>query len=254
MKNWFTVEQIDRGTFAISEYSHWEETHCYLLLGRSSALLIDTGLGVENIRREVDALTSLPVIAVTTHVHWDHIGGHGYFDSIAVFKDEREWLDGGFPLPLAAVKAGLTKEPHDFPPSFDPEKYTVFQGKPNIVFDDRHTFDLGGRFVTAVHTPGHSPGHCCFYEKDRGYLYTGDLIYKGCLYAFYPTTDPLLFASSVKKVSRLDIKRLLPGHHEINIPVSTVNEVNRAFDGLQKTGRLRQGEGIFDFGPFQIQI
>ena len=27
----------------------------------------------------------------------------------------------------------------------------------------------------------HSPGHCCFYEPERGFLYAGDLIYEGCL-------------------------------------------------------------------------
>lgn len=31
MPDWFTVEKIDPQTFAISEYKHWEETHCYLL-------------------------------------------------------------------------------------------------------------------------------------------------------------------------------------------------------------------------------
>ena len=29
---WFHIEKIDNETFAISEYGHWEETHCYLLL------------------------------------------------------------------------------------------------------------------------------------------------------------------------------------------------------------------------------
>ena len=33
MNDWFTVEKIDSQTFAISEYKHWEETHCYLLCG-----------------------------------------------------------------------------------------------------------------------------------------------------------------------------------------------------------------------------
>ena len=42
MDNWFTIEQIDRDTFSISEYKHWEETHCYLLCGEKYAILIDT--------------------------------------------------------------------------------------------------------------------------------------------------------------------------------------------------------------------
>ena len=69
MDNWFTIEQIDRDTFSISEYKHWEETHCYLLCGEKYAILIDTGLGVSNIRKIVDSLTKLPVMTVTTHVH-----------------------------------------------------------------------------------------------------------------------------------------------------------------------------------------
>ena len=83
MKDWFTVEKIDEDTYAISEYQHWEETHCYLLCGTKRALLIDTGLGVANIKEVVDKLTMLPIFVVTTHVHWDHIGGHQYFEILA---------------------------------------------------------------------------------------------------------------------------------------------------------------------------
>ena len=86
MNGWFTVEKIDAQTFAISEYRHWEETHCYLLCGQDKSVLIDTGLGVSNIKRIVDSLTTLPVTVLTTHVHWDHIGGHGFFDRIAVHE------------------------------------------------------------------------------------------------------------------------------------------------------------------------
>ena len=49
-----------------------------------NAVLIDTGLGVSNIKEIVDSLTELPIIVVTTHVHWDHIGGHKHFEIIAV--------------------------------------------------------------------------------------------------------------------------------------------------------------------------
>lgn len=105
--NWFTIEQIDRDTFSISEYKHWEETHCYLLCGEKYAILIDTGLGVSNISRIVDSLTKLPVMTVTTHVHWDHIGGHKYFDNIAVHEAEKDWLSVRFPIPLQVVKNNL---------------------------------------------------------------------------------------------------------------------------------------------------
>mgnify|MGYP001182209627 CR=1 FL=1 len=31
--HWFTVEQIDPFTFAVSKYGHWEKVHSYLLIG-----------------------------------------------------------------------------------------------------------------------------------------------------------------------------------------------------------------------------
>ncbi len=49
--NWFTVEKIDAQTFAISEYKHWKETHCYLLCGTERAVLIDTGLGIASVKK-----------------------------------------------------------------------------------------------------------------------------------------------------------------------------------------------------------
>lgn len=58
MDKWFTIDQIDEGTYIISEYRHWEETHCYLLNGSSRSLLIDTGLGICNIYDEVVKLTN----------------------------------------------------------------------------------------------------------------------------------------------------------------------------------------------------
>lgn len=254
MGGWFTVESIDKDTYAISEYKHWEETHCYLLCGRRRAVLIDTGLGVDNIRAAVDALTRLPVTVITTHAHWDHIGGHRYFPHIEVHEAERDWLAERFPLPPQVVRRNLTAKPCDFPKGFDPEAYQVFHGTPAAVFTDGDTFDLGGRLLTVIHTPGHSPGHCCFYEPQRGYLYAGDLIYLGCLDAFYPTTDPELFCRSVKRVKTLDVGRILPGHHQLAVPADTIERVAGAFDEIEKSGKLVQGAGLFPFGDFQIHL
>ena len=254
MENWFTVEKIDAATYAISEYKHWEETHCYLLLGTECAVLIDTGLGVQNIKDVVDGLTSLPTLVLTTHVHWDHIGGHRYFKNFAAFEKEVEWLSEKFPIPLQAVKENLTLKPCAFPKDFCLENYSIFRGMPTRILHDGDQIDLGNRTLSVIHTPGHSPGHCCFYERDRGWLYSGDLIYKGCLDAFYPTTDPLLFMRSVERIRELSLERILPAHHQLNISVSLADEITNAFHELYQKGELRQGKGIFDFGEFQIHI
>ena len=254
MNGWFAVEEIDSDTFAISENKHWEETHCYLLRGEKSALLIDTGLGICSIKEIVDQLTELPVTVVTTHVHWDHIGGHRDFDHIAVHEYEKDWLSLRFPIPLPTVKENLTKLPCDFPVGFQLDKYRIFCGIPQMIFHDGDRFDLGGREVQFIHTPGHSPGHCCFYEPGRNYLYTGDLIYSGCLDAFYPSTDPQQFWQSVRRIREYQIVKLLPGHHRLNIPVSLIDQIQEAFEHLHRTGKLVQGNGLFDFGDFQIHI
>lgn len=251
---WFTVETLDAGTFIISEYKHWEETHCYLLCGTKRAALIDSGLGVANIKTVVDRLTSLPVTVLTTHAHWDHIGGHRHFGAFAVHPLEQAWLSGAFPLPLPAVKRSLLHRPCDFPSDFNLDGYQIFQGKPQFLLQDGDELELGGRTLRVLHTPGHSPGHCCFYEAARGALYSGDLLYRGCLDAFYPTTDPQEFYQSVQKVCALPCKRILPGHHALSLPDGFAPRVEAAFGALEREGKLKQGSGLFDFGDFQIHL
>ena len=254
MKDWFTVEKIDADTFAISEYKHWEETHCYLLIGTDRAVLIDTGLGIANIKSVVESLTSLPVFAVTTHIHWDHIGGHKYFTDMAVHEKEVEWISGKFPMPLPMVKKNLLLKPCEFPDDFEIENYSVFQGTPASIMRDGDLIPLGNRKLKVIHTPGHSPGHCCFYEEEKGYLFSGDLIYKGCLAAFYPTTDPFAFMQSVDKIKNLPVKRILPAHHQLDLRVDLIDDIADAFHGLHQDNKLHQGNGVFAFGEFQIHI
>ena len=254
MKDWFTVEKIAEDTFAISEYEHWEEPHSYLLCGSSSALLIDTGLGVSDLGITIKKLTPRPIIVATTHVHWDHIGSHGSFDDIAVHEAEEAWISGSFPIPLQTVKNNLALKPCEFPQSFSLDDYKIYQGTPNRLLHDGDVIDLGNRTVSVIHTPGHSPGHCCFYEMARKDLYSGDLIYKGCLDAFYPSTDPMQFWKSIEKIQALKVNRILPGHHDLSISPDITGKIADAFHSISDSGKLYQGNGIFDFGDFQIHI
>lgn len=69
-----------------------------------------------------------------------------------------------------------------------------------------------------------------------------------------PTTDPQLFYQSVRQIQTYKINKVLPGHHQLNIPVSLINEIEAGFEQLEEIGKLKQGNGIFDFGDFQIHI
>lgn len=202
----------------------------------------------------LDQLITLPIFVVTTHVHWDHIGGHQYFENIGVHILEKDWISGKFPIPLQQVKWNLICQECQFPEEFELEKYQLFQGGVQRTFSDGEIFDLGGREVQVVHTPGHSPGHCCFYEAKRGYLYSGDLIYSGCLDLFYPTTDPQQFWKSIKRIQSLEWKRILPGHHKLGIPMDLVERIEGACRKLDGEKKWEQGCGIFEFKDFKIHL
>ncbi len=254
MEDWFTVEQIDADTLVVSEYEHWEQTHCYLLISAGEALLIDTGMGIGDIGALVRSLTAAPVRIVTTHAHWDHIGGHNFFAHVSVHEAEAHWLAGSFPLPLEAVKKNLRAQPCDFPADFSTDKYAIYNGGADTLLHDGDMIRVGKRNLRVLHTPGHSPGHICLYEQARQYLYSGDLVYAGCLDAFYPSTDPLLFRRSIKKLLNLPVQRILPGHHRLDISSALIAAIDAGFEQIFLADKLKHGGGIFDFGEFQIHI
>lgn len=253
MEDWFTIDKIDERTFVISEYRHPEETHCYLLVGSKRSLLIDTGLGICNISEQVYKLTDKPVTAIATHIHWDHIGGLGYFPDFYVHKNELNWVRGNFPLPIEAVRK-MMAEGCNLPKNFDIGAYTVFCGNPTVVLEGGEIIDIGGRKIEVVHTPGHSPGHLCFWEKERGYLFSGDLIYKGTLFANYLSTDPIAYLDSLEKVAALPLKRLFPAHHSLEIEPEIAIRMRNEFRKLNACGKLHHGAGRFCYGDWQLLL
>ncbi|WHH59708.1 MBL fold metallo-hydrolase [Petroclostridium sp. X23] len=253
MDKWFTTEKINEDTFVLSEYRHWEETHCYLLIGTEKALLIDTGLGISNIYDEVMKLTDKPVTAVATHIHWDHIGGHKYFPDFYAHEDELDWLCGEFPLTMEQIK-GMVIDRCDLPEGYNVDSYEFFQGIPTRVLKDNATINIGGYELQILHTPGHSPGHMCFFEKDRGYLFTGDLVYKDTLFAYYPSTDPKAYLKSMERVAALPVNRVFPAHHSLDIQPEILLRMRDAFRDLKAEGKLHHGSGTFEYNDFAIWL
>ncbi len=253
MNDWFTIDKIDPKTYIISEYRHWEETHCYLLNGTERSMLIDTGLGICNISEIVAGLTDKPVTAVATHIHWDHIGGHKYYPDFYAHAAELAWLDGGFPQPVEQIRKYVSDR-CDLPKDFDLNSYEFFQGKPARILYGDEVIDLGERSVKVLHTPGHSPGHMCFWEAEKGYLYTGDLVYKGTLTAWFPSTNPEAYLHSLEKTAELPVRQVFPAHHSLNVQPEILIRMRDAFLQLKSEGKLHHGSGTFDYGDWSLQL
>lgn len=255
---WFTVKRMDEYTFAISEYGHWEKVHSFLLLGRQKAALIDTGLGIANIRDVTSKLTTLPVSVLTTHVHTDHIGGHGLFSDIHVHEGDSNWLIHGIQgLLIERIRADLVRDLSlPLPPGFDVSAYTPYCGKPAGLLCDGQIIDLGGRKLEVFHTPGHSPGHVCFFEEASGYLFTGDLLYDETpVYAFYPSTSPSDLVRSWQRIAEIPgVTRIYGSHNTLGLDPELLGEVQRAVKVLRENNLVSFGTGIHYFNGFSVRF
>lgn len=254
MKNWFTIEKIDDNTFAISEYKHVEKPHSYLLIGEKRALLIDSGLGVGNIKKEVEKLTNLNITVISTHVHWDHVGGHILFNDHLVHEKEKTWISDKPFFTLECIKNNLRRGVEEFPEEFNIDDYKLFNKDDIKIVKDNDIIDLGGRKIKVIHTPGHSPGHICLYDLENKYLFTGDKAYNGTIFLFFPTSDPVVFKKSLEKIKDLEIRKILPGHGDLNINLNLIKKIYEAFNEIEKDGMLKHGSGKFEYEDFKILL
>lgn len=172
----YRVQNIDSATYMITEKIGG--VHCYLLVGESRALIIDTGNGVGNLAGLVKKLTDKPIIVVNTHGHLDHIGGNYQFDSAHLARGEEDvvklhsdkaYIRAAFKKMLPwALRAAVRLI---VPAMITPHAF-------NAVYDlDRDTrLELGGRAVEVVSASGHSPNSVCFYDRARNYMFVGDVV------------------------------------------------------------------------------
>lgn len=80
--NWFEVFEVEKNIWAIYEAFQWSEVISYLIVGTQTALLFDTGNGIDNINDVVSQLTDKPLQVLNSHSHFDHIGGNYQFKEI----------------------------------------------------------------------------------------------------------------------------------------------------------------------------
>lgn len=265
---WYTISDLGQGVHRISEPLGALEprvgvstANSYLVAGSESAALIDSGLGIGDIRVVVCDLTSLPCQVLNTHYHWDHIGGNHLFAGSAIHELEAHLVAKEQDIRHYRKRARSAAVQGILPPGFDASTYRSIPKAATRILRDNDQIDLGGRVLRVLHIPGHSPGHVAFLDEAHGLLFTGDGAYWGPMYACFPGSDPEAFAQSIRRMAALSqVMAVYPGHDRIITGRGWLHElaenVEAAVTG-KVPGQSRRGfiTGTeYRFGPVSVWL
>ncbi|MEX0833004.1 MAG: MBL fold metallo-hydrolase [Actinomycetota bacterium] len=269
--DWFSVRRIASGLWRIAEPGH---VNSWLVEGNDAALLIDAGLGILSMAETCRRLTDRPLEVVNTHGHFDHIGGDAEFERIAIHaagvdrlgrqtppKALGKYLDG-LPKYLSAFREQLPTDQEyfrfftpdewlrDLPAGFAPDSWRIDPVKPTRVLSDGDKFELGGRTAEVVHTPGHTPDSVSLLLQREGYLFTGDAVNTGRIWAHEIESDLEDFSASAARLAELssEVHTVCMAHHmRAEIDGAFLVEVAEMFDGIT-AGNLETEATVDDFG------
>ena len=190
------VHAYDEHTVVLrqSKAVSFEAPFLFLLFGNERALLLDTGATEDPalfpLRETVDGLvaqwlvqhprTDYELVVAHTHGHGDHVAGDGQFADRPATR-------------IVAREADAVREFFGFDAAW--AQQTV-------------RFDLGGRELELIGSPGHHAAAITVYDPWTGLLLTGDTVYPGRLYtndypAFTATLDTLVAFAGDRPVTHL---------------------------------------------------
>lgn len=143
------------------------EANCHIVSdSQGNAVLIDPGDDAQFILSVLHEKSLKPVAILLTHGHFDHFCASAEIQentSVPVYIHALDEPMLHSPLESLAVSLGYAEHYRE------PQDIHNFDEGDQLTFSDELTF-------TVLHTPGHSPGGCCFLHDRQ--LFTGDTLFR----------------------------------------------------------------------------
>jgi len=146
----------------------------YLIVGRDSALLIDTGFGAADLLACVRSITDLPLIIINTHGHPDHSGANYQFREIYAHPLDFDAVRQFSNLEFRKSRDGSWQQDSVVGNADAFESTEEIQTMVLLPVREGYVFDLGERKLEVIEVPGHTPGSICLLDADHKILFTGD--------------------------------------------------------------------------------
>ncbi|MEL7086401.1 MAG: MBL fold metallo-hydrolase [Cyanobacteria bacterium J06597_1] len=219
--SWFKTERINDDLYLITEHRYywWNRANLWLVKGDKQDLLIDTGLGVASLRHHLADLIDKPLLAIASHIHFDHAGGMVEFDHRAIHAAEAEALRQGdnyealcTPEQGWVLPEHFEVEPH---PGFTVTEYRLREAEPTQILQEGDVLDLGNRAFEVMHLPGHSHGCIALFDPQSRELFSGDVIYDGELLDELHCSDIPTYIATYERLQKLAVETAYPGHYRI---------------------------------------
>ncbi len=218
-ERWFSTQQIEDGLYLMTEphYYWYNRANLWLIKGRDRDLLVDTGLGVASLREHIAKLIDKPLLAIASHIHFDHAGGIHEFERRAIHAAEAQALRTGDAHEALCSQSGWIHLDHFemLPHSgFNVEQFTFHGAEPTQVLEDGDVLDLGDRYLEVLHLPGHSAGCIALYEPRSQALFSGDVIYDGELLDELHCSNISDYIRTYERLQKLPVEIVYPGHYK----------------------------------------
>lgn len=159
----FLVKGDNEGRFPFS--------HSILIRDKITAL-IDTGCGLERLQRVSEEYR--PDIVLNSHTHPDHSAANWLFEGTPVLVPREGFDDSG---QLDKLSERFT-EPGELARKwrrFAQDTMGLRESRPTQAYSDAGRSNFGAVELVALHTPGHSSDHYCFFEQHRKILFSFDI-------------------------------------------------------------------------------
>ena len=214
-EEWYETRTLQDGVTWIFEpfIEPFYRCNIWHVRGRDGDILVDSGMGVVGLRRQVTLLSERRLEAVASHTHFDHIGCHHEFEHRSVHRAEAEIL-------AEPTRAATLADPYvsdtiftRLPPlPYRSDTYVVRSAPATRILEDGDVVDLGDRHFEVIHTPGHSPGGIALFERASGILFSGDIVYDGPLIEDTYHAHRGDYVASMERLLTLPVRVVHGGH------------------------------------------
>ncbi len=188
--------------------------NCWILQNsKNEAVIIDPGDDAEEILKVIGSAKVLWILL--THSHFDHLGA---LNEVAVKT--------GGKIVIHAAEAETVENGEPNPPNHGEQISPTSVARK---LENSDVIEFGKKSIEVIHTPGHTPGSCCFLIEEE--LFAGDtLFHKSCGRVDLPGGDIEAMRASLQKLMKLPENTIIHSGHGENWNIREARKFD--FDSL----------------------